>query len=74
MAIVFRDKLQKLEQMMLAKAFQLAEYQARASAQCVHATGSKVKVVKILSTVLRIVVKGKGIVLVNERLFGKLYS
>ncbi|KAL9346249.1 hypothetical protein Peur_061102 [Populus x canadensis] len=30
--------------MMLAKAFQLAEYQARASAQCVHATGTKVKV------------------------------
>ncbi|KAL3576501.1 hypothetical protein D5086_021784 [Populus alba] len=29
--------------MMLAKAFQLAEYQARASAQCVHATGSKIK-------------------------------
>lgn len=49
MAIVFRDKLQKFEQMMLAKAFQLAEYQARASAQCVHATGSKVKVVNILS-------------------------
>lgn len=49
MAIVFRDKLQKFEQMMLAKVFQLAEYQARASAQCVHATGSKVKVVNILS-------------------------